>query len=215
MRNRWFAPIVIAVSAVCGLLAYPFLPAQMPVHWGMSGQPDRYGGRWEGALLLPIVALLVWAVMLVAPRLDPRRANYSAFQPTYLLFVNATVLVLAAVHLVTLAAGLGWPVDVARVVTAAVGALLVLLGNELGRVRPTFFVGIRTPWTLSDEEVWRRTHRVGGRMFVAAGVLMIVGALVLPLSLLFAVVLLGALGASLGAVLYSYVVWRQRHHSQT
>jgi uncharacterized membrane protein len=90
------------------------------------------------------------------------------------------VLFLTAVRLITLAYALGCRLPVTTLIGVGVGLLLAVIGNELGHVRPNYFVGIRTPWTLADPEVWRRTHRVGGRAFAALGALIALGPLLLP-----------------------------------
>ncbi|HEU5014865.1 MAG TPA: SdpI family protein [Roseiflexaceae bacterium] len=209
MRSRWFAPLCIAAMIIFGAVIYNQLPAQVPMHWGINGQVDRTGSRLEGALLLPLLSIGVWLLMRVLPRIDPRRASYAEFQDTFNLFINIVILFLAALYVVMLGSTLGWNISVPQVVGVGVGLLLAVLGNEMGRVKPNWFVGIRTPWTLADPEVWRRTHRVGGRIFFVAGLVMAAVALLLP-AYLFAVILVCVLVVALAPTVYSYVVWRQR-----
>jgi uncharacterized membrane protein len=209
MRSRWFAPLCIAAMIIFGAVIYNQLPAQVPMHWGINGQVDRTGSRLEGALLLPRLSSGVWLLMRVLPRIDPRRASYAEFQDTFNLFINIVILFLAALYVVMLGSTLGWNISVPQVVGVGVGLLLAVLGNEMGRVKPNWFVGIRTPWTLADPEVWRRTHRVGGRIFFVAGLVMAAVALLLP-AYLFAVILVCVLVVALAPTVYSYVVWRQR-----
>ena len=209
MRSRWFAPLCIVVMAIFGALVYNQLPAQVPMHWGVNGQVDRTGSRIEGVLFMPLLSIGLWLLLLVLPRIDPRRNSYALFKGTFYLFVNAIILLLAVLYAVTLGIAMGWNISVPQVVGVGVGLLLAVLGNEMGRVQPNWFVGIRTPWTLADPEVWRRTHRVGGRIFFVAGLVMAVAALLLPPAYAFAVIIIGALGAALASTLYSYIVWRQ------
>lgn len=210
MRSRWFAPLCIIAMAIFGALVYNRLPPQVPMHWGINGQVDRTGSRLEGVLFLPLLSTGVWLLMRVLPRIDPRRASYAAFQGTFNLFINIVILFLAALYVVILGIALGWDISVPQVIGVGIGLLLAVLGNEMGRVKPNWFVGIRTPWTLSDPIVWRRTHRAGGRIFFVAGLTMIVAGLLLPPAYAFAVILIGALGAALASIAYSYIVWRQR-----
>ncbi len=209
MRSRWFAPLCIVAMVVFGVSVYNQLPAQLPMHWGLNGEVDRTGSRLEGVLFLPLLSVGMLILLRVLPRIDPRRASYRAFQGTFHLFINIVILFMAALYVVTLGIALGWDISVPQVVGVGVGLLLAVLGNELGRVKPNWFVGIRTPWTLSDPEVWRRTHRIGGRVFFVAGLVMVAAALLLP-AYVFAVVLVCAIGAALVPTVYSYVVWRQR-----
>lgn len=181
-------------------------PERFPVHWNLAGQVDRMGGRFEGMWLLPIVALLLWLLLLVLPRIDPGRANYANFASAYATIRVLVVSLQAAIYAAMQRAARGRPVDMGLLVPLLLGLLLLILGNLLGKVRPNWFVGIRTPWTLSSAESWNRTHRAGGWVFVAAGLLMIASGFA-PTRGPF----VGALGLLLagvaGLVVYSYAVW--------
>src|SRR5690606_34359626 len=130
-----------------------------------------WSGRLVGSLLAPGVALLIWLLLPALRRIDPRRSNYDRFDPTFRLVINLFVLFLLVVHVLSLGFALGWPIDMGRAVAIIAGLLLAGLGNYLPRLRSNWWMGIRTPWTLESESVWRSTHRVAGFMFVAAGVL--------------------------------------------
>jgi uncharacterized membrane protein len=213
MRSRWFGPIAVVALFVFGVLALPHLTAQVPSHWDVHGQVNGTLPRLTAVLLGPAITLIVWLVALALPRIDPRGRGYVAFGGTYWLIMNAITAFLALTFALTIGVGLGWNVNPARLIPAGVGLLFVLLGNELGRVRPNWFVGIRTPWTLSDEYVWRETHRAGGRAFVAVGALMVLCSLVAPMALMLAIILAGALGLSIGLIAYSYLLYRRQHPS--
>lgn len=210
MRNRWFGLLCIIGMFAFGALVFWQLPAQVPVHWGITGQADRWGSRMEAVLLMPTIAAGLWLLLLALPRIDPHRASYSAFKSTFYLFINATMLFLSVVYVATLSIAMGWNIAILQVVGVGIGLLLIILGNEMGRVQPNWFVGIRTPWTMSDPEVWRCTHRVAGRILFVAGLTILVASLLLPPAYSIAVILLGVLCSVLFSVAYSYVVWRQR-----
>lgn len=195
--------LLFALSA----MSWAGAPDRIPVHWGLSGQPDRWGGRAEGLLGLPFVALGIYLLLLFLPRIDPGRANYATFAKTYAALRLLVLLFLTSIHVVVLMAIRGQHVDMARIVPLLVGALFVILGNLLGKIRPNWFVGIRTPWTLSSKESWTRTHRVGGWVFMAGGLLFMTCALFPERAYMVSVGIL--LGASiLGLLVYSYFVWR-------
>lgn len=210
MRTRWVAPGAILAMLLVGLAAYPRLPEQVPSHWNISGQVDGTMSRLGTLLFLPVLSLALWLVLLALPRIDPLRKSYSSFDSTLRLFTNLIVVFMALLYAALLAAGLGWHFEMPRLIMVGVGLLLAALGNELGRLKPNWFVGIRTPWTLADSEVWRRTHRVGGRVFVAAGLLIAVGGLLLPLSLAGYLVISATLAIVLFSFGYSYLLWRRR-----
>jgi immunity protein, SdpI family len=210
MRSKWMAPIGIVAMLIFGAFVYSRLPDRVPTHWDIYGQVDALTGRTQAVLLLPALTTGLWLLMLGLPRIDPLRASYAAFAGTYQLFMNALVLFMVALYVMALGAALGWNINVPQMIGVGVGLLFMVLGNEMGRLKPNWFAGIRTPWTLSDPEIWRRTHRFGGRMFFAAGLLIAVANLLLPATTSAFVILTGALGAAILSVGYSYLLWRQR-----
>jgi uncharacterized membrane protein len=211
VRIRWRLELpqwaLIALMILVGAIAWSGSPAQIPVHWNLQGQVDRYGGRFEGLLLLPLITVAVYLLLLLLPHVDPRRTSYAAFAGAYASIRVAVVVVLAGVYVVTLAPMWGLAVDVGLGVSTLVGALLVLLGIVLPRVRPNWFVGIRTPWTLSSQESWRRTHALGRPVFIVMGVCVFATGLTRAQWAFVAMMAAIIVGIALLFV-YSYVVWR-------
>lgn len=208
--RKWLAPALIVLAIVATAVVYPRLPAQVPVHWGLHGQADRYASRLQGVAVMPVLMLGVWLLLRFLPRVDPRRANYEKFADTYDLFVNSLMALFVVMQGVMLTSALGVRVSMNRVVPALVGALFIVLGNALPRARPNWWFGIRTPWTLSSDRVWMKTHRVGGYLMVLAGLLMFLAAAVQrgwTLMVAFAAVL----AAGFGSLVYSYFAWKQEH----
>jgi uncharacterized membrane protein len=182
-------------------------PDRIPVHYGFDGRPDRWGGRFEGLFAMPLTAFGVYVLMLLFPRIDPGRANYEAFAGAYATLRLAIIALLAAIQGIVVLAIRGGHVDMEKLIPILVGALLMVVGNVLGKVRPNWFVGIRTPWTLSSKRSWVRTHRLGGWLFVAMGAAMIVVAALWPGRAFVVVAAVGGAGV-LALIVYSYVVWR-------
>lgn len=208
MRRLWPGLLALVVAGAFSVWAYPHLPAEVATHFDGAGEPNGWSSRLMAALMVPGLGLLAALIFVVVPQIDPRRANYALFGSTYALVVNAVLLLLAAVHIVVLGKAMGWAIDVGRVASFGVGGLFVLLGNVMTRIRPNWFMGIRTPWTLSSDTVWRKTHRFGGIAFVVAGLALIATGLAGASWLRYGAIG-GAVVAGLGSVLYSYVVWRQ------
>lgn len=211
MNSKWFAPLVIIAMLIFSAVVYNVLPAQIPIHWDATGQPDRMGDKFFGVLALPITSLIIMIVLPGLRMLDPLRASYSLFEDTYRFLINLLVAFFGFVHVISLGLALGWDININKVIGVGLGLMFALLGNVFARIRPNWFMGIRTPWTLSDSEVWRVTHRVGGRIMFVAGLAMIVMSLLLPAELAVAVLLVCALGASVSILVYSYVAWRRLH----
>ena len=188
------------------------LPERMPVHWELSGRVDRWGGRLEGALLLPIVFAAVWALTELLPRIDPRRANFDKMRGAYDVSISAVLTMLLVLQGVILANALGHDVPINRVIPASLGVLLLVMGNLLPRARPNWWFGIRTPWTLSNDRVWARTHRVGGYCMAGAGVVLLATAVAPPRWFL-PMMVVAIATASVVPLVYSFVAWRQETRS--
>jgi uncharacterized membrane protein len=198
---------LIAAMFIAAALAWPYAPERMPTHWNLQGEVDGYGGKFAGLLLVPLMALGLYALLLVLPRLDPGYVNYRTFAAAYNLIRITLVVFMAALYAVTVAAGLGAGVDVCMVVSLGVGALLVVLGNVLGKIRPNWFVGVRTPWTLSSKLSWNKTHRLAGWLFIVLGPLLAVSGIARSSWLLVATLAAGGAGLA-WLVVYSYLVYR-------
>ena len=206
--RKWIPYLVVAVALAASIVQFSQLPDRMPTHWGANGQANGWSSRAWGAFTMPVVLLMLALLMQLIPRIDPRRSNYAKFSGTFETIFISIMLFLLLMHFALLAAGSGYPVRFERWVPIGVGLLLIVLGNLLPRARPNWFVGVRTPWTLSSDRVWEKTHRVAGYVFVAAGVLVtIVGITGVRFAPLIMGPVVGVAGLSL--VVYSYVEWRR------
>ena len=207
--RKWYPPLVLVAALVVSAIAYPRLPERVPVHWDFSGDVNRLGSRLEAATIIPLIGVVLWLVMRALPYIDPRRENYAKFQSTYDLVVNAAVTLLVVLHLALIGSALGYPIPRERVIAGAGGAMVALLGNVLPRARPNWWFGIRTPWTLSNDRVWMRTHRIGGYLLVIAGVAAVLASIFADARVT-PIVLVGSLvAAAAGSIAYSYFAWRQ------
>jgi uncharacterized membrane protein len=178
MNKRWFGLIIVLLAAGVSIWAYPRLPASVPTHWNLRGEVDDYSSRLVAVLVMPAALRVLTGVFQILPKIDPRGANYEKFRDTYWLLMNGILTFMLALHVTFIAAGMGAGIQLNRVITIGLGAMFVLLGNFLGRVESNWFLGIRTPWTLSSETVWRKTHRTAAWLFVGAGIVVVaVGAL--------------------------------------
>ena len=208
LKRDW--PLVALLLLLFGLsfYFYPRLPEQVPSHWNIRGEVDGYSSRFFGAFGIPLLSLALYVMFLVLPALDPKRANYHRFASTYNVIRWSVLGLMVLVHALVLLAGLGYNNDAGRVVQPAIALMLILMGNQMGRVKHNYFVGIRTPWTLASEEVWRKTHRMAGPLFVVGG-LVALAATWLPAPHNFTIMMVSIIGTSLASLVYSYVVFKQ------
>ncbi len=209
MSRRWLTPALVAAMTAAAIVFWSALPEQIPTHYNLSGQPDDWMARWPGAFLFPAMGLGIWLLLLGLRAIDPRRAHYEKFEDAYWTVLNLMTLFFALQQAMIVAVGLGAPVDPARFIPFAVGLLFALLGNWLPKIRSNWWMGIRTPWTLESDEVWRSTHRLAGWLFVAAGVAIMAASLVLPVEAV-AWVIAPVVTVAVGVpFVYSYVAYRR------
>lgn len=208
MSRRWLAPVLVVCMVVFGLLVYSHLPVRVPTHWGPRGNVNGYSSRAGAVFLLPAVTLGLWLLIVGLRRVDPRRANYAKFNDVFWLLINGIAAFMAVLYVFTLGYSLGWPIHMGGVVVGAVGVLFMGLGNYMPRLRSNWWIGIRTPWTLESDRVWRETHRVGGRTFVIGGAVMVLAAFLGYPARMIAMGVAAAVAAG-WPVIYSYFSWRR------
>lgn len=212
MMRKWVSPALVLGAFIFSTVVFPDLPERMATHWNLAGEPDGWSGRTLAAFFTPTVMLLTLVMLRWLPSIDPRRQNFAQFPGAYGLAVDAIMLFFAGLHVAMLGEALGWPVSLVTALPVGVGLLMVVLGSVLPRARPNYMFGIRTPWTLSSDRVWERTHRVGGYVLCSSGALIVILALILPKSALPLLILI-LLAAALGTVWYSYAAYQEEMRS--
>lgn len=214
MRSRWFGLVIAALAIVVSVWAYPQLPPMVATHWSLNGTPNGFSSRAWAIAVVPIVLVVMTVVFNVLPKIDPRHANYPKFLTTYWLFANSVIVFLLIAHGLFLARGLGYPVRIDRLMPVGVGLLFVILGNYLTRVEPNWFIGIRTPWTLSSDTVWRKTHRTGGWLMVLGG-LLIAACAFLPHGAFLPLFVSAILIMAVIPIVQSYILWKREQHDRS
>jgi uncharacterized membrane protein len=158
--------------AVSSLYFYAHFPERVPTHWNFRGEVDGWSSRTVGAFMIPAMLAGMYFLFLGIPYLDPKRERYAEFRKVYHIFKAAIIFILAGIYYIASLNALGYKLPVENWTPIAIGLLFIALGNYFGKIKPNWFMGIRTPWTLSSEEVWNKTHRFGGKMFIFSGLLM-------------------------------------------
>lgn len=197
--------LFIAAAAALAAALYTDLPAQIPTHWNAAGEIDDYSPKGWGIVMLLGMGVLVWIIMKLIPVISPKGYRTETFAEIVNLFQVVLVAFMSGICVLVLLESYGINVRINESIFIGVGLLLFILGNYMTKMRKNFFLGIRTPWTLASDEVWSRTHRVGGPIFMAGGLLLAVSAF-LPIraEAMAAVVVVIALVP----VVYSYFVYR-------
>lgn len=210
LRQRWISHGLVLGGFGLAAAAWPSLPDRIPTHWNLEGNPDGFGGKTFGLLVLPTAMLLVHGLLELIPRISPRDWPIAPFAAAYETLRIAILGFLLYVMVLMVAAGLGHAVAMTPLLMGGLGALFLVVGSQLDDVTPNYFVGIRTPWTLADREVWRRTHALGARSFMAGGVTMVVAALSPSRMVALALFVLAITGSALVPVVASWRYSRER-----
>lgn len=207
---------IIAVTICSVLLSigfYPFLPHSIPMHWNAQGVID---GRYPKMTIFMIPALMIVIVLLfkVIRFIDPKNKNYKKFSSTFDMIKLVICLLILCLQIVTIINSFDEHlVDVPMILNMGMGMLFAILGNSLPKIRPNYFVGIKTPWALADEDNWRITHRFAGKVWFIGGLIMFPTAL-LPASIAMYVILAIAIGLCVISYVYSYYIFRKKEKEE-
>ncbi len=210
--RRFYVAGALAVALEAVITTWGLLTvgpdATVPIHWNVDGAPDGFASAIIAFLIIPVITIGIIGLLALVPRIEPRRENLRRSANAYRTLAIALVLFFALIHVATVLSGMGVEVPIGAVVGAGGGILIALVGNVLGTVRSNFMFGVRTPWTLSSERSWDRTHRLVGRLFVVTGLLMIASAFTGLLPLVLAVMIVMLVVTTIGGFWYSYREWR-------
>ncbi len=199
--------LIVAITVIGGLL-WSRLPDPMASHWNVNDQVDGYTSRFWGIYLMPVMASGMLALFLLIPSIDPLKANIDRFRPTFNLFILLIILFLTYLWGLTMWWNLGHTdFAMSLALLPALGLLFVYIGVLLRKAKRNWFIGIRTPWTLSSDQVWDETHRIGSWLFIASGILALAGSLFGRYAFWF--VFLPLMGSTIFLVIYSYVLYRR------
>jgi uncharacterized membrane protein len=176
MTNLMSLGLVLLSFALAAAL-YGRLPEAVPTHWNLAGEADGFTAKPWGAFVLPTTLAGLWLLLQLLPRISPQGFRMDRFLGTFQVVQLSLMAFVFLVSVLGTLAGAGVPVSMRNAIPAALGLLFAVLGNVLGKFRRNFFAGIRTPWTLASEEVWLRTHRLGGKVFVVAGLVLLAAGL--------------------------------------
>ena len=212
VKKDWIMLVVIILSFIVGAYFYPSLPARVPIHWNASGQVDNYGSKLFGAFGLPTISLGIYILFIILPYIDPKRKNYDSFKSTYQLFKYIMIVFFLAMQVVTLLIDVGVAIEMSIFIQIMISLLFIIMGNVMGKLKHNYFVGIKTPWTLADERVWRKTHRLAGPLWVIGGILNVILSLMgLSRSISFIFILIIIV---IVPVAYSYAVYKNMDYKK-
>lgn len=212
-KSEFLALGIILLSFLIGLYFYPKLPDQVASHWNERGEVNGYMSKFWGLFLMPIVTAAMFILFIIIPKIDPLKANIAKFRNYYNGLIVLIVVFLFYIYILTIVWNLGWIFGMTQFLAPALGILFFYIGILLKNAKRNWFIGIRTPWTLSNEKVWERTHKLGGKLFKAAGILALFGIFFHDYAILFIIV--PVIVFSIYAVVYSYVEYQKETGGKT
>ena len=160
-----FTFLIIVAAALIGWYIYPALPERLASHWNAAGQVNGYMSKFWGVFIMPIISFFLWLVFLVIPRIDPKKDNIAKFRKVFDVFVMVIFLFLFYLFILTLIWNVGLEFNLLLALAPVFAVLFLVSGYLIGHAEPNWTIGIRTPWTLSSETVWRKTHHLGKWLF--------------------------------------------------
>ncbi|PJA63750.1 MAG: hypothetical protein CO160_02090 [Candidatus Portnoybacteria bacterium CG_4_9_14_3_um_filter_43_11] len=193
---------VIILSFLSAFYLYPKLPDRVASHWNSQGQVDDYLPKIWGVFLMPAITLAIFLLFLLIPRIDPLKKNIAKFRNYFNWLIILIVVFLLYVYSLTVFWNLGYRFNMTLFMTPAIGLLFFYIGVILKHAERNWFIGIRTPWTLSSDIVWKKTHQLGAKLFKVAGIIAILGIFFAENALWFAII--PAIASSLFLLVYSY-----------
>jgi len=171
--------LLLLIGFAMSIAFYNQLPEEIITHWNVAGEPNGYMSKEVGLFLLPVIGLIITAVLLAIPLIDPLKKNIQEFIKYYNLFILIILGFFLYIHAITILANLGYNINIGQLLSPAIGILFFFVGVLIGHVKKNYTIGIRTPWTLASEKVWDSTHDKGKTLFKASGVICFFG-LVIP-----------------------------------
>ncbi len=199
--------ILILISFGLGIYFFPQMPDKMASHWNIKGEADGYMSKFWGLFLMPIILLGLFLLFILIPKIDPLKENIAKFRKHFDGFVVLIMVFLFYIYLLSIAWNLGKRFDMGQMMLPALSILFYYCGILVENAKRNWFIGIRTPWTLSSESVWEKTHKVGGKLFKIAGLIAFLG-IFFP-NYVFYFILIPVLLFVFYTILYSYFEYQK------
>lgn len=207
--NKRLIPIsMIATSVILWLIFFKQLPDKVPMQWGTDGSVNWYGSKGVAFFVNNGFLIFSYLILALSPKIDPKKKNYQQFSRSYRIILHTTTGLFFVINLFVLFTSLGYQLNLHFFVPVLVGLLLIVMGNYMQTIKPNWFIGIKTPWTLNNEDIWRKTHRLGSKIFILFG-FSIIFTIFIPEAIIFPVILISGLITILFPIGYSYYLYRR------
>jgi len=198
---------IILLSFIVSIYSYPQMPEKVASHWNAQGQVNGYMPKFWGLFLAPFILVGLALLFAAIPRIDPLKENIQKFRKYYDGFIILFFIFMLSIHFQIILWNLGIRISPNVIIPISIGILFFYTGVLCENAKRNWFIGIRTPWTLSSERVWEKTHKVGGKLFKIAGVIAFIGVFFQNYALFF--ILIPAILTAIYAIVYSYIQYQK------
>ncbi|MBU0614136.1 SdpI family protein [Patescibacteria group bacterium] len=203
-----FQILIIFIALAVGIYYLPSLPELMPSHWNASGEIDSYINKNLFIFLIPGIAIALTALFPILSKIDPKKDKYKQFKTAWMAIQTVIISFFVYLYLITIYLAFNPEVSMLKFMFWGLGVLFVVIGNYFGKIRQNYFVGIKTPWTLNNEDIWNKTHRLAGWLWVLTGIIIFIDGFfeVFPVAVMFGSVAINVFVP----FLYSYLLYPKK-----
>jgi len=206
-KSEIISLLIIMISFIIGISFYSLLPDKVASHWNARGEVDGYMSKFGGLFLMPVISLVLLLLFIIIPKIDPLKHNIEKFRKYFDGFIVLMMLFLFYLYILTILWNIGVRFNFVHLLVPIFSIFFYYCGILIQKAQRNWFIGIRTPWTLSNEQVWNKTHKIGGILFKIAGIISLIGILLPEYALFF--VICPVILASLFPVIYSYFAYQK------
>ncbi len=208
LKKEWFVWLILLAPFVVSIYLWDQLPDEVPTHFNAMGEADDWGPKWVNAFMLPGISVAVYILLLVLPLIDPKKKITNNQKPIAAIRIFTSIF-FVGIYAFVMAASLGNKTNITPYIYLVVGALFLILGNYMNSVKPNYFIGIRTPWTLESPEVWKKTHRLASKIWVVGGLVMMAIPFITPLEWLAGSTTVMVLFLAGVPFVYSFIIFKK------
>ena len=202
-----FPVVLIIISFFIAIYFYPVFPDQVATHWGIDNQVNGYSSKVFGLFFMPVLSVFLFFLFISLPKIDPYKKNFDQFKNYFQNFINIVFAFLFYVYLLTIIWNLDFRFNMIQVLSPGFAALFYYAGVLTSHAKRNWFVGIRTPWTMSSDLVWDKTHKIGGKLFKITGIISLFSFLFPNLATFF--ILVPILFVTVFILVYSYLEYKK------
>ena len=202
--------LITIIPVVYLFIVWKELPEQVPIHWNFQGEVDQYGSKASLGWVVLLINVPIYLLMLFLPKIAAKQESIERMgKKYYRLRLILQLFLSALVFIILLVSSGATQIAIETLLGYSFIFFMLLFGNYMGSIRQNHFMGIRTPWTLENEEVWKKTHQLGGRLWIGGGLFGFILLLFLPNNWALMTVVALMIIPMILASIYSFVLFKK------